>query len=355
MAGEEAIVHERLASVTSAGAGELAARVVKDDRTLRRKDDKSETEAISRHSERLAKESSLLQYKASAKNENNSTETNLFTHSPIHLFTLKRTAFTLAEGATHVAHCDKSRRVAFTLAEVLITLGIIGVVAAITLPTLIQNYQKQVFVNQLKKMYNSLNNGMKQMIVDEGCSDVTCASFYKEKYVRSDGHVVGGYVNFDEDFFALFKKKFQLTNVQEISSEKDSIYNYKIKPLSGSGELMLNESFLGLGGTTPDGMFIMFCGGYNTGYLIVVDVNGLKKPNQYGRDIFIFVFSPIDGSVVPLYSRSWAFDGGDHVSNIYTEEDRLKIVEDECNPSLTESSGGGCAEKIIRDGWKMNY
>ena len=48
-------------------------------------------------------------------------------------------AFTLAEGATHVAQSAKPRRAAFTLAEVLITLGIIGVVAAITLPALIEN------------------------------------------------------------------------------------------------------------------------------------------------------------------------------------------------------------------------
>ena len=46
MAGEEAIVHERLASVTSAGAGVLAAKVIKDDRTLRREDDKFETEIV---------------------------------------------------------------------------------------------------------------------------------------------------------------------------------------------------------------------------------------------------------------------------------------------------------------------
>ncbi len=51
---------------------------------------------------------------------------------------LKR-GFTLAEGATHVAQSAKPRRAAFTLAEVLITLGIIGVVAAITLPALIEN------------------------------------------------------------------------------------------------------------------------------------------------------------------------------------------------------------------------
>ena len=56
--------------------GSEAAKFVKDVRPIRRKDDKSETVAISRHSERLAKESSLLQYKAAAKNENNSTETD---------------------------------------------------------------------------------------------------------------------------------------------------------------------------------------------------------------------------------------------------------------------------------------
>ena len=43
MAGEEAIVHERLASVTSAGAGELAVKVLKDDKAIRREDDRSKT------------------------------------------------------------------------------------------------------------------------------------------------------------------------------------------------------------------------------------------------------------------------------------------------------------------------
>lgn len=50
----------------------------------------------------------------------------------------KMTAFTLVEG---VGTCDKLRKSAFTLAEVLITLGIIGVVAALTIPTLVANYQ----------------------------------------------------------------------------------------------------------------------------------------------------------------------------------------------------------------------
>ena len=50
--------------------------------------------------------------------------------------------FAYVEGAKHVANCNNSRKMAFTLAEVLITLGIIGVVVAMTMPSLIANYQK---------------------------------------------------------------------------------------------------------------------------------------------------------------------------------------------------------------------
>ena len=60
-----------------------------------------------------------------------------------------------------------AKKSAFTLAEVLITLGIIGVVAAITLPTLVANYQKQILVNQLKKTYTTLNEGFKQIVGSE--------------------------------------------------------------------------------------------------------------------------------------------------------------------------------------------
>ena len=52
-------------------------------------------------------------------------------------------------------------KMAFTLAEVLITLGVIGVVAALTLPTLIQNYEKHVITNRLKVNFNIMSNEKK--------------------------------------------------------------------------------------------------------------------------------------------------------------------------------------------------
>ena len=50
----------------------------------------------------------------------------------------------------------------------MITLGIIGVVAALTMPALISNHQKKVYVTQLKKSVNTLTNGFKLMLADAG-------------------------------------------------------------------------------------------------------------------------------------------------------------------------------------------
>lgn len=57
---------------------------------------------------------------------------------------------------------------AFTLAEVLITLGIIGVVAALTIPTLIQNYKKREVETSLKKIYTTVNQAIKKAELDYG-------------------------------------------------------------------------------------------------------------------------------------------------------------------------------------------
>ena len=61
----------------------------------------------------------------------------------------------IREGSKSVSlftfHCSLKKRAAFTLAEVLITLGIIGIVAAMTMPSLINKYQAQVLRTQYFK------------------------------------------------------------------------------------------------------------------------------------------------------------------------------------------------------------
>src|SRR5574344_1882726 len=60
------------------------------------------------------------------------------------------------------------KKAAFTLAEVLITLGIIGVVAALTIPTLVNNYQEKASVTKLKKLYSIVSQAVKLAEVDNG-------------------------------------------------------------------------------------------------------------------------------------------------------------------------------------------
>ena len=66
---------------------------------------------------------------------------------------------------------DSQKRYAFTLAEVLITLGIIGVVAALTMPSLIMKYQKQIFATKVKYAYNIVSRALQASIQENGTPD----------------------------------------------------------------------------------------------------------------------------------------------------------------------------------------
>ena len=86
-------------------------------------------------------------------------------------------------------------KAAFTLAEVLITLGIIGVVAAMTLPALVQNYKKQAVETKLAKFYSTINQAIAQSEVENGSkmywtpmSEITPEEWYNKylkKYIKS--------------------------------------------------------------------------------------------------------------------------------------------------------------------------
>ena len=77
-------------------------------------------------------------------------------------------------GAMHVDMSANIRRAAFTLAEVLITLGIIGVVAAMTIPTLIADYQEKVMVTKIKQGHSQLTNAIQLYVAQNNCANMLC-------------------------------------------------------------------------------------------------------------------------------------------------------------------------------------
>ena len=97
--------------------------------------------------------------RASERKDNKNVK-NLFPYSHNALLPKKKAAFTLAEGATHVDMPPSKAKLAFTLAEVLVTLGIIGIVAALTIPTLITKYKVMVLKNQFKTMNSTIQQAL---------------------------------------------------------------------------------------------------------------------------------------------------------------------------------------------------
>src|SRR5574344_610606 len=74
---------------------------------------------------------------------------------------------------------SKIKRTAFTLAEVLIALGIIGIVARMTIPTLMNKVAKHEYVAALKKFYSTQMNGYAQLLADEGVQQLEDTSVFQ--------------------------------------------------------------------------------------------------------------------------------------------------------------------------------
>ncbi len=194
------------------------------------------------------------------------------------VITRKKLAFTFAEGATHVDMPPTKAKFAFTLAEVLITLGIIGIVAAMTIPTLITNYQKKVTVTRLKGAYSQLYEAIKMSEADNG--EVSGWDFAQPNWFDN---YISQYIKYQKDTF------------KDLSDENAIPY----KQVSGSRETGLALLRPGFGGsrvyTLLNGVDIIvfdkaraLTDAYKaTG--IIIDINGVNsKPNQFGKDAFYF-------------------------------------------------------------------
>ena len=229
---------------------------------------------------------------------------------------------------------EAAKRVAFTLAEVLITLGIIGVVAALTLPTVIQNYQKQVTVTKLKKAYSCLVQVAQKSIADNGSIDFVEGDLLDEDEVK----------NFFNTYWLSYFKGV------DVFPEKKALYKLNgnticYKHISGilttlniltdysAGRIFFNTA----DGVTyyvnimhwannkynDKGELISQDAVYHSEQTVYVDLNGIKPPNTLGKDVFIFYVDFSKGIVRPNRGI--------------------------CN----NTSSSGCSGKIMRDGWQI--
>ena len=239
----------------------------------------------------------------------------------------RKAAFTLAE--VFLPYYNLPRKVAFTLAEVLITLGIIGVVAAMTLPTLIANYQKQETISKLQKAYTILNQAFKLSEVDNGefeywDVDHSDPEAYFEKYWKPYLKIAKMCNTYRE---CGYTSNNPYTYVNGVSSNDSLVYNDVRRTFYTPDGIVLLISLGGGGGTLEDGTPNPMYESQD----IFIDINGSDRPNQYGKDFFRAVITK-KGIMPSGYDLS----------------------AEEVTTSCSKSGGASyCLSKLMRDGWKI--
>lgn len=222
----------------------------------------------------------------------------------------------------------------FTLSEVLVTLAIIGVVAALIIPGIVQNVQKKQYVSGLNKAYSDLSQATMQVMDDNGG---------KMTYV------------FPSNSYAdrnRFRDKFCQTlncikRCDAGSPPSDCSYstykalngtiltdtaNYLPRAILSNGMLIYFDYLPSCSTYSRSNNNFTMCGAFR------IDINGFKEPNQVGRDIFYFEIA--QNGVFPQGSKSAATSAN---WNTY------------CNPSSSDTSGWNmCAGRVLIEGI-MNY
>ncbi len=213
----------------------------------------------------------------------------------------------------------------FTLAEVLITLGIIGVVAAMTMPVLNQQLEDQRNMSSLRKAYSILQQATNLVISEyEG----------PEYWGMVDNSVesVTNVYNYYKPYF----------NMMRECPNKPGCWAYPTKYLNGSVYWNAHStSWYQYAFTLADGINVLIdiyprdtirsSFGNNVDMdcaVFWVDINADKLPNQIGRDIFAFMV---------------------------TERGLQPAGLDSTSSCTANGTGWGCVSRIIRDGWTIKY
>ena len=245
--------------------------------------------------------------------------------------------YSFVAGATHVALCDSVGSyfrhwcAAFTLAEVLITLGIIGVVVAMTMPTLIQNYKNRVVETRLQKFYSVMNQAVQKAELEYGDK-----KFWYEDVgglkTDADGNPIEGSSKTDDWFQKYLAPHLQIIK-KEVSSDGIPTYYFPDGSALAAGQA----------GESRDWVF----------YVGKPEKCRTKHNNDPGICAFVFEFYPAS------QSNSWKYlyDKGFEPAKVGwngTKENLYAGNAWACDKTgNTIDSRAYCAALIQYNGWKI--
>ncbi len=228
-------------------------------------------------------------------------------------------------------------KTAFTLAEVLITLGIIGIVAALTMPMLIQNYNKKITEVRLKKFYSVMNQTIDRLKVDYGDTenwDYTVDNIFEDGSSDVDKLVDQGDA-INANFNKYFGKYIQFADKKQVNVEGKNRTLYYFKDGSAIMPQWYNSYDYEFFPKNPD--------------------KCLKSSheNRYGVCSFVFQFY-----TDPIYVKQNLLKGFFPYSNAFTIKqpfDKEKMYNDTSKGCTagTHMSGNYCGLIIMLNNWTV--
>lgn len=264
---------------------------------------------------------------------------------------------------------------AFTLAEVLVTVGIIGVVAALTVPNIMDNYQKEAQATQLRKVVNDFSNSVDMLITEEGKTKLAHTSLYTS-----------------EDVDAFIKSKFKVIKECEANASSGCFATQDYRAINGAASKTYNcsgksyvlansaavcvsvegklptvskaEATEGVvtspllpGGATSTPSVDLDIDPGDPRIMIQVDTNGTEKPNIGGRDMFIFYVDNNANAQATMNTGAISFDKSCMTSVCApgATDCTPKEPGPECTTCLGKPFGDGCLKLLIDNNWKMTY
>ena len=218
---------------------------------------------------------------------------------------------------------EKESKIAFTLAEVLITLGIIGVVAAMTIPSLIQSYKEKATVTAVKQSYSIFAQALKMVTIDNpDLSALTDSSLSAKENSQIMFNEISKHI---KKVKSCDVDKNCMGNTYYLNLNNEKVSNWDTYNNLVTGVLANGTSFWIL--SLPASI----SGEETYAGQIGIDINGNKRPNKFGVDFFWFTFNK-NGE---LFAGRGQGPGGTYWNC-------------ELSPSNSNwSNGYGCSEWII--------
>ncbi len=229
------------------------------------------------------------------------------------------------------------KKVAFTLAETLITMAIIGVVAAITVPVIQVKHQKEQTVIQLKKAFSDLSRAVVMARVNFG------------------DPISWDYSLNNNEFFNEYLYPFIQLSTQSIAEAKkdDIIYRQTSGQVENALLIMRDQGrivelmsgcqiFTYPLAYSTDGSTKRKC--------YAIDINGYNKPNKFGRDLFMFCLDGHKGTFVP---HAWDDQEKPGQTKKRTRNQLLKGPSSFSYNCSKTSRGMWCAAVIMGDNWQI--